>query len=473
MKKTFAIFVYLIIFSLLPIMFFWHIVEDDFADIIATADGLFRLHELCYAFYQNFAGVTGMTGFSLRPPLPAISLALFFNLFGHKTVSIFFAFLLPRILVIPLVFLVTKEILNTLKAYLAATITGFFLFFQTYALSTLKADSFVVLFTLMSLYFYLRWKRKNANLYLWLTGLFLAFNLLSKETAMPLSLVLFGAVTFDILRQKKISRLIYFLIPCVIFYGSYLLINFIVTKQTSPSFFASKLYVSTFFGSFKTYFLTLFYYAGINLNYGKLYSLQSLIVFIFLFSGVLLLLKSKKYVFVLIPFGLIFFICFLNYKNIQSGVVGNREILHRISPVVPFLSIYLFCGAEYLAKITHRFLKKISRRDLAICFSVFISFIFIFNYFRSPFALDYTDKEFYVNASTMLTNKSEIRFSDFTSKRNICIVKNYPQNTFMVKSLRKYRVSAFPKNYKEIIIFFWAIPAMLLIFLEVKHKKYD
>ncbi len=473
MKKTFAIFIYLILFSLLPVIFFWHIVEDDFMDTIATADGLFKLHELCYAYYHNFAGVVGMTGFSLRPPLPAMSLALFFNLFGHKTVAIFFAYLLPRILVIPLVFLVAEEIMSKFKAYLAATITGFFLFFQTYALSTLKADSFVVLFTLASLYFYLCWKRKKANLYLCLSGLFLAFNLLSKETAMPLSLVLFGAVAFDVVRQKKITRLIYFLIPGVIFYGSYFLVNFMLTKQASPSFFASKLYVSTFFGSFKTYFMTVFYYAGVNFNYGKLYSLQSLIVFIFLSAGVLFLIKSKKYMLVLVPFGLIFFICFLNYKNIQSGVVGNREILHRISPVVPFLSIYLFCGAEYLAKIMHRFLKKISRRNLAICFSLFISFTFIFNYFRSPFALDYTDEEFYVNAQTMLTNKREIRPSDFTLKRNICVVISYPQKEFMVRNLRKYRVSAFPKNYKEIIIFFWAIPAIFLLFFERKYKKYD
>jgi 4-amino-4-deoxy-L-arabinose transferase-like glycosyltransferase len=473
MKKNWWLFIYLIFFSLIPVIFYWHIVEDDFVDIIATADGLYRLQKLCYAFYQNFGGVSGMTGFSLRPPLPAIGLAASFAIFDHKTAAIFFTFLLPRILVIPMTFLIAKEIMNKFRAYLAATTTGFFLFFQTYALSTLKADSFVVLFTLLGLYFYLIWKRKKQNIYLVLTGLTSAFNLLSKETALPFVLVMFFILIVDLVREKNIRKIIFFIIPCVIFYGSYLLTNFAITKQPSPSFFASKLYISTFFDSFKPYILTVFYYAGINFNYGRLYSLQSAIISLFLFSGIFLLLKSKRYIFILIPFALIFFICFLNSKNIQAGIVGNREVLHRISPVVPFLSIYLFAGADFLAKTISIFIKKVNQRVLTIALSVFIAIIFIYNYFRSPFALDYNSQEFYVTAKAIMTNKKEIAFSSFSKKKNICIVKSYPQKGSMIGDMRKYKVSAFPAKYKEIMISIWIFPLVIMLFQIIKNKKYD
>jgi 4-amino-4-deoxy-L-arabinose transferase-like glycosyltransferase len=473
MKKNWLLFIYLIFFSLIPVIFYWHIVEDDFVDIIATADGLFRLRELCYAFYQNFGGVSGMTGFSLRPPLPALSLASLFVIFGHKTAAIFFTFLMPRILVIPMIFLIAKEKMNKFRAYLAATTTGFFLFFQTYALSTLKADSFVVLFTLLSLYFYLIWKRKKQKIYLILTGLFSAFNLLSKETALPFVLTMFFILIVDLVREKNIRKIIFFIIPCVIFYGSYLLTNFVITRQSSPSFFASKLYISTFFDSFRPYILTVFYYAGLNFNYGRLYSLQSIIISLFLFAGIFSFLKRKLLIFILIPFALIFFICFLNSKNIQAGIVGNREVLHRISPVVPFLSIYLFAGADFLAKIMSRFINKVSQRSLTVFLSILIAIIFIFNYFRSPFALDYTPQEFYVTAKAMMINKKEIAFSSFANKKNICIVKSYPQKRSMIGDMQKYKVSAFPAKYKEIIISIWIFPLVIMLFQIIKNKKYD
>ncbi len=200
----------------------------------------------------------------------------------------------------------------------------------------------------------------------------------------------------------------------------------------------------------------MFYFSGINFGQGKLLVITSLLKMGLILSGIFYLIKTRRYELVLPVFALLISISLINTQVIQGDVI-NREILHRIAPVVPFVALFIGFGIHFF---TQRFTISNKRLLVNICLFLYILIetMFIKQYFAGPYALDYNDTEFYINAHTIFTHSPPIPLSTFEMKNNRCVMKTITAGTFLRNEYRPYKTSAFPTGLKELMTVIWIIP---------------
>jgi hypothetical protein len=153
----------------------------------------------------------------------------------------------------------------------------------------------------------------------------------------------------------------------------------------------------------------------------------------------------------------------MNPKYIQADIIGNHEILHRISPLVIFLVLYLGFASDYIERKIHG----------GSIFLIIISLLFIYRYFNAPYAQDYTGREFYVKAPIMLSFRQNFPSSDFKIQHGLCVVKTYPQEEFMKRALIKYKSSPFAFGYKESLLWLWVSGILFLTGYERFKNTYS
>lgn len=462
----------LLIVSLIPIYHHIHIVEDDFLEIINSADGFFRGLGYCFAEVYKYEGIESLTGITGRPPLVPLILSLNFYLFGHNLLAVFATYLLPRIAILPFIYLILRFYLKPSTALLGSTLLLFFPYFETYAASTLKADIFVSAFSLISVYFALLWQRTSKNRYLALTGLFLALNALSKETAAAFSVGLFFILTYKIYAKNQdfVKNIFYLLAPVIVLILPFVIFSLINTGKIFPSVYADSIDLSSFPLNIKTYLLSVLFFFGINFNLSKFITVNSIIKLILIVLGISYAYKRKYFEIFIPAILLIVGICMHITGVVQGASIGNREIIHRVSPIIPFLVAITSLGTYWLSTFISRLAKTINGHLVTYTILIALNLSFINYYFRAPLALDYTDKEFYVNAKTIVTDRVDIPIANFVKNDRKCVVAGSYANVFLTSHYYRARSSAFPTNYKEILVGSWLLIVTYSVFL-LKRKN--
>ncbi len=457
----------LFIFSAILGYFHLHIVEKDFLELLGIADGIWLLKNYCFQRLEAYVNITSLTGITTRPPFIPFAIAAGFEAFGHTLKAIYLIYMVPRLLIAPLLFGISLFFFPPVFSYLVATLPFFFPYFETYAMATLKADVFVVFWTLAGLYFFLRWKTNKKSFYLLISSICLTANFLSKETATLISVSLWGLLGLEIVKGKDHTRSFLFLIvPLVFLIGPFMLFSIKVTGRLMPNLYATGYNIASFPQNITTYLLSIPFYMGVSFDHGKLFTSISLLKMIVFFIGIVEAVRKKYWFFLIPPIASLIGISFMDTRVVQGDIVGNREILHRIAFVVPFVSLLLGCGVMKIASlIPKRYPKMIS---VTLFFLIFES-IFVYWYFRAPFALDYTNKEFYVNGQTALTSITALPFSQFITNQNQCIITTVPAGIILREAFVPYKVSPFPQFYKEFLIGVWLLPIIISLLAKIKN----
>lgn len=468
MKIWFLIFI--ICLSLISVIFRLHLVEKDFLEIIGAADGFYLEQKYCFMEIKNYAGLAFLTGIQGRPPLVPLLLATVFSVFGHNLRSISIAYALPRLVILPLLFFIALNFFKPRFAYCVASLALFFPFFDTYALATLKADVFVVAWSLAAVYFYLLWKRTSRPRDLLISSLFLSLNVLSKETALYFSAILW---ILQIMRIKQMpnkkTMLAALLGPVIFFILPFNAFSLFSTGRIFPSIFATAFDPGSFFTNIKTYVASMFYYSGIIFDQGKLLVISSLLKIGLILTGIFYVFKTRKYELIFPVMALLISISFINTRVIQGDSI-NREIIHRIAPIVPFTAVFMGFGIYNLTQLF------IIHKNLLSSFSLFfviaIELMFIKQYFTAPYALDYTDAEFYVSAFSIWNHSPPIPLSTFETKNNLCVMKTITAGDFLRNEYKSLKTSPFPQGLKELMIGIWIFPLITCFFWQKRLMRY-
>ncbi len=453
------LFLSICILSLIPIFMRIHLLEKDFLEILGEADGLYVQKQYCFIELNNYAGLPQLTGLQARPPLVPLLLTLSFALFGHTLKAIYIVYFIPRFLIFPFIFLIALNFFKPRVAFCVASLPIFFPFFDTYALSTLKADVFVVAWSLSGIYFHLRWKNSRSKLYLFLSSVFLSLNILSKETALYFSVTVWALQVMDIVKLsgKKYS-LISIIAPVALLILPFIGLSVYTTGRLFPSLFATAFNPPSFYTNLQTYVAAVFYYAGVFFGLSKTLTLTSIGKVVLILLGMFTIIKKQKYELIFPVFAVLISISFIHARVIQGEFI-NREILHRIALLVPFTSFFIVFGLQTIANIL--FKKKSNRYFFLMSF--IIEIFFINQYFTAPYALDYSDREFYINANSIFSNQVELPWSNFRNMGKNCVINWVPARNILLETYKSYKVSAFPQGLKELLIGFWFIPLVITL----------
>lgn len=461
---------FLILISLIPLYTHLHIVEDDFASYQSLADGFYKGIGYCFQLDEMTPGLIGVSGISGRTPLVSILLALFFKIFGHNIFAVFLTYAIPRILILPVLYFLCRQFFGQVASFLTATLVLFFPFFETAGISNLKVNVFIVLFSLISVLFSIKWKKNHNKIYLLITGFFLALNILTKETAVGFSAMLFIILSFKIIKEKIkiIESLTYLTVPIALLIGPFVVFSLINTGRVLPLIQTVGVNLRLFPEVFYKYILTVFYYAGANVSPDK-YIINSLIKSFLIMIGAALLLKNRKYE-VVLP--VISFLAAISVFIVaQPGVLGNRESVSKIALVVPFSAIYMSYALLTISQIIYRKRAYV----VHVVLLVVLSFSFIDLYLKEPFAvaLDNNPGEFYINAGTVFKNCVQIPFIEYVNMDGKCVASNLNAgNEFLVEKYAIFKSSAFPPYYKKSLVALILIPLVIVFFWEnIKKKK--
>ena len=450
------------ILGLIPILFRFHLVEKDFGEIVGAADGFYSAQKYCFLELENYTGLSQLTGLQGRPPLVPLLLSMSFRVLGHNLLAVYLVYMLPRLLIFPLLYLIALRFFKPSISFCIASLALFFPFFDTYALSTLKADVFVVAWSLLGLFFHLVWKKGGKPRYLLFSSIFLCLNILSKETALYFSVTLWLIQIFDLMKLPRKRILILSIVgPPVVLILPFIVFSLFTVGRIFPSLFATAFHPPSFPINITTYISSMFYFAGISFGLSKFLTLMSLIKIAIILLGIFVAAKEKKYELLLPIFAVLFSISLIHTRVIQGDSI-NREVLHRIAPVVPFVALFVGFGLQALVQIC--FKNRRRYEFLELLFFLLVEIFFMFQYFRAPFALDYTDAEFYINGRSILTHKPKIPLSTFVEKNQLCVMKSIPTRTFLLNEYVEYKTSAFPKGLKELLIATW-VTALLVNFI--------
>lgn len=468
MKRLWWIFI--LVLSILPALLHLHLLEKDFLEILGGADGFYTQRGYCFLEIRNYAGNTTISGLQGRPPLIQMLLAGSFHIFGRSLLAIYTVYLIPRLVILPALYLLARQFFERRQSYLISFLPLIFPFFETYAVSTLKADVFVVAWSIAALVFHFKWKKSHTRINLFLSSFFLTLNVYSKETALTFSLIMWAFQLVYLIKQRKLRHFLPAIsIPPLMFLTPFVIFSLNTTGRLFPSIFATAQDLSSFPLNIKTYLLSVLYYSGIRFDLSRLISLVSLMRLLLVLGGIYTIVKKRLFELILPLLGVLVSISIINYKVVQGDSVGNREILHRIALSVPFVALYLGFGIRYFVELLSTEKRRLVWSNLTTVFLLIITLNFYLGYFSAPYALDYTDKEFYVDAPTIITRQLPLPVTQFRSNNDPCIINYVPGGEFIINNYRQYKKSAFPHGYKELILGFIIVPYLLETVITYGH----
>lgn len=466
-QETFSKYFYLFlafIIGLIPAISFIHMFAKDFVGYYILSESF--VQHSAYAFAQVSGYGTSQTGLQARAPLLPFLLMLSTFFFGNTLLGIYFPILISRLLITPLAFLVSRYFLPVEIAFLASSMTVFFPKLQTYSLSAFEADSFVLVFYLFALLFYLRFKKTFKRLNLILCGLSLGLLSLVKELGMPISLGLVAAFVFEQFLEKKlrnkhrIRNFVTLVLPFFLLAAPFFLYTF--SKEGSLYFSAITIdrNIKYLPGNLPFLFETFPLYIGLEELKPIAISLKSFsinfAILLFLLTGFFYLLLKKNLALIFPIFFTVIALGLVNSVSLGGKIAGNFELITILAFAMPIISIFIFKGLLLTIDFLVRkiiILKKYQRL-VYLLFCFILMFKFIHNFFAKPSTLDFAG-EYYVNLSTVINDKKQLpRYSFEKDREGNWIVEDLlALNSFMRNEYIQKRVEVFNYDFKLSLVF--------------------
>lgn len=461
-SKYFYLFLAFII-GLIPAISFIHMFAKDFVGYYILSESF--VEHSSYSFAQVVGYGTSQTGLQARAPFLPFLLAISTFFFGNTLLGIYLPILISRLLVTPLAFLVSRYFLPVEIAFLASSMTVFFPKLQTFSLSAFEADSFVLVFYLLALLFYLRYKKTLAKINLVLCGLFLGLLSLVKELGLPISLGLIAAFLVEQFLNRsfnnkyRLRNLMTLTLPFLLLVVPFFL--YTLTKEGGLYFSAVTVDRSVKYlpGNIPFLLETFPLYIGLEEWNMPILNIKS---FIINFVILLLLLVGFIYLFMKKNLTLIFPIFFavialgvVSSASLGGKIPANFELITILAFAMPIISIFIFKGLLVIIDFgSHKiiFLKQ-HLKLIYLLFSLVLMFKLVNNFFSKPSTLDFAG-EYYINLSTVINDKKQLpRYSFEKNEEGNWIVQDLlVLNSFMRNKYIPQRVEVFSYRFKFSIV---------------------
>lgn len=468
--------------GLIPAITFVHMFAKDFISY----------HTLSQSFAQygsySFSPVTGygtsQTGLQARAPLLPMILAVSTFSFGNSIFAIYLPFLLCRLLIVPLVFLVASYFLPLEIAFLASSMIIFFPKLQTFSLSAFEADSFVLVLYMMALMCYFGYKKTFRKLSLALCGLSLGSLSLVKELGLPISIGFICAVAIEqilnstLRKKERLKNILTIFIPFFLVAAPFFLFTFLkegglyfsaVTVDKSLRYLPSNL--PFLLMTFPNYIGL----DGLNLHIFPIKNfLFNFVVLICLFSGFINLIIKKNFTLI---FPVLFTVCALGVTTslaLGGKIVGNFELITILAFAMPIVAIAIFRG---FLVVTNFFIGKLNftqrhARLICLVLSMILMYKFINNFFSKPYTLDYAG-DYYINFNTVLFDKGQ--FPTYSFSRDVegnLIVNNMDLGiTFIKNEYRSQKVPVFTNNFRTTIMVLTSLGVVYGLLISLLHTE--
>lgn len=461
-SKYFYLFLAFII-GLIPAVSFIHMFAKDFVGYYILSESF--VQHGAYAFVQVVGYGTDQIGLQARAPLLPFLLSISTFFFGNTLLGIYFPILISRLLVTPLAFLVSRYFLPVEIAFLASSMTVFFPKLQTFSLSAFEADSFVLVFYLFALLFYLQYKKTFKKFNLILCGLFLGLLSLVKELGLPISLGFLAAFVFEwflnvsFKNKCRIRNFTSIALPFLLLVVPFFL--YTLTKAGSLYFSAVTVDRSVKYlpGNLPFLLETIPLYIGLEEWSLPILNIKSFLVN---FAVLVLLLVGFFHLFLKKNLSLIFPILFtifalgiVNSASLGGKIPGNFELITIMAFAMPIVSIFIFKGLLVVIDFFgHKiiFLKQ-HLKFIYLLFCLVLMFKLVNNFFSKPATLDFAG-EYYINLSTVINNKKQLpRYSFEKDEEGNWMVKDLlALNSFMRNEYMQERVGVFSYHFKLSIV---------------------
>jgi len=455
------------IIGVIPAIIFIHIVAQDIDSYFIISDSLVRFRS--YSFWEISTPLGMMI--TSRPPLLPLLFAASINIFGRNLFALYLPILLIRIAIIPAAFLVARFFLRDELAFLASSLLIFFPKLQLFALSAFEADGLVLLLLLGALYFYYCIKKARKPLDYLLCGICLAALFLSKEIGQVAS---FGAV-LGILAEARLNtnrilnkKFALLIIPYIITVIAFFLFALSQTGTLQLSAYTNERSLSFLPANLLSYLKTIILYTGLEeLSFTA--PLKAFLINIFILSSVIigfLYFLIKKELMLIIPtLTVLVFLGVLPPKVTSADIPGSFQLITILAFVMPFIAIFIFKGLDLLNKIFVPLItgsRQNALRLVSKIICVLLVFKFVNNFFAKPHYLLEFEKEYYINISTVLTNKTSIPYVSFLQdSKGHYVQKDSSIYNFMKTTYREGRVKLFTPLFKLLLVIPLAVAIIL------------
>ncbi|MFH0943226.1 MAG: glycosyltransferase family 39 protein [Candidatus Beckwithbacteria bacterium] len=469
-KFRFYLFLAFII-GIIPAVIFIHIVAQDIGIYFHISDSLLRFKSYSFSEMSTPAGMVIVS----RPPLLPLLFATSISIFGRNLFAIYLPILLIRILIIPTAFLVARFFLRDQLAFLASSLLIFFPKLQLFVLSDFEADSLVLLLLLGVIYFYYYIKRAKRPLGYLLCGICLAALFLSKETGQIASFgVILGILAETRLNIKKIlnKKFALLIIPYITTVIAFCLFALSQTGTLHLTGLSHQQNLSFLPANLLSYLKTIILYTGLEeLSFTA--PLKALLINIFILSliviGFLYFLIKKELMLIFPALTVLIFIGTLPPGETSADIPGSFQLITILAFIMPFIAIFIFKGLDLL---NNKFLPLIigsrqnALRIVSKIICVLLVFKFVNNFFAKPHYLLEFENEYYINISTVLTNKTPLPYVNFFRDSKGHYMRYEPKGTriysFMKNAYRKDKIKLFTPLFKLLLV----IPLSVAIILE-------
>jgi len=456
-KFRFYLFLAFII-GVIPAVIFIHIVAQDIETYFYISDSLIRFKS--YSFLEIPTPLGMMI--TSRPPLLPLLFATSISIFGRNLFALYLPIFLIRIAIIPTAFLVARVFLRDELAFLASSLLIFFPKLQLFALSDFEADGLVLLLLLGVLYFYYHIKKARKPLSYLLCGICLAALFLSKEIGQVAS---FGAVLGILaearLKTKKIlnKKFALLIIPYIITVVAFCSFALSQTGTLQLSSFTHERSLSFLPANLLSYLKTIILYTGLEELFFAA-PLKALLINIFILSlvviGFLYFLIKKEFMLIIPTLTVLVFLGILPPKQTNADIPGNFQLITILAFVMPFIAIFIFKGLDLLNKIFVPLIigsRQSALKLVSKIMCVLLVFKFVNNFFTNPHYLLEFEKEYYINISTVLTNKTPLpSVNFFQDSKGRYVRKDTSIYNFMKNTYRQGKVKLFTPLFKLLLV---------------------
>lgn len=442
--------------GLLPAFFIIHVAPVDFSGFYFQAISFLKYRSYSYQFIQNYCNNPLNTGLNARAPVVPFFMALSIGIFGQNLLGVYVPFLLVRVLLTPLMYIISSFYLPKNLAFLAAITTIFIPKLHTYSLGSLEADVFIAFFYLLAIFFYQKSQYLTKHIPSVLTGISLGMGSLTKSIGLGIAcgflFSLFFSNIIHFFSKKNIRRnFIVLLLYFIILIGPYLLWTIIVHHQ---------LYITTqhdksiwyILNNLPSLLFTIPLYLGLNFSIGIKALLVSYFFLTLLLIGVISTLHKRH-------FELIFpiVITLVLVATLESCVIGGAiPFSYEFATILGFMmfpvTTVFFVGINTVLTYVLKFIKhnKISK-VVVLIFLGLIMYKIINNYFTARYALNFVPQEYYVSLPTVLKNKTRLPDIEYVEENGLLMYKGPVVHRIMREQFTNFRFDPFSAFYLKLL----------------------
>lgn len=466
-KRVFIFFCF--IGGLIPILSFTHIIPVDFSGFFFQAVSFLDYHEYSYQFIKNYCDNPVNTGLNARAPLVPFFMAVSMSLLGKTLFGALLPFIIARILLLPVVFLASRQILDDRLAFLSTILLLLIPKLQTYSMSSPEADIFVALFYAFALFFYLKYKKIPSLKLGVATGVSLGLASLSKSTGLGLSAGFILAIFLEnIMKNRSLKKIfdthtLALLFSFIVFIGPYLFWTwtthhmFYITTQNDRS-------LNYIFSNLPFLLETIpLYFLGIDFTIGGRFTIISMILFFFFIVGIFKSLISRQFSFTLPTLSTLFLMSIIHTCVIGGNIPANYELVTILGFTMIPASILLFLGLDACIRVITRWTPyRLIYHFFTLLLTGIILLKYTNNYFSSPYSLDFTGNEYYLSVQTIVTNRESLTQVNFTKENGLLMFQGPKIHREIRQQFYAYRTDPFAPLFQVLLKSFIVITVGLL-----------